>query len=254
MSAIERAPAPVNAFDRYPVAEWAAQGRHEALGNMWSSVSIANVTGLTFDRIEAKFITDWMITGRREAEVRLAAFRHDSEGQRWIVSASRVLNLHGLSARNTGVILFRWIHGIPFGWDYEENNTVYTIELQHRYRVGPQEDNFEARNRDIFVFYKNQNQDPPFGGGALEMASNNDYDTMVLPKNRPGVSGGWMTVHEPVEDHVKYGSYSISAMHYCVGLPKERIPEATSDGWIESRGLNTSWGRAADLTEEYLAL
>ncbi|MFF4430495.1 hypothetical protein ACFYZ4_15140 [Streptomyces sp. NPDC001513] len=204
--------------------------------------------------MECKFITDFLLTGKREAEVRLAAFRHDSMGQRFIVSASRVLNLHGLSARYVGVCLLRWVHGIPFGWDYEENNTVYTIELQHRYRVGPEEYDSDAHTQDVFAFYKDTKTSAPSTGGGLEMPNNNNYETMVLPKSRPNIYGGWLTIPRIVGDQEQYGSYSISAMQYCVGLPKDRIPEASAAGWAWTRGMNSSWGRAASLTEDYFSV
>ncbi|WP_327253172.1 hypothetical protein [Streptomyces sp. NBC_01244] len=253
MSAIERAPAPVNKFDRYPAVEWAAQGRPEVGGNVWSSVSIANVTGLTFDRVECKFITDFMLKGKREAEVRLAAFRHDGNANRTIVSASRVLNLHGATERYVGVGLMRWVHGIPFGWDYEENNTTYTIELQHRYRVGPESYDSDAHTTDVFAFYKPTDKAAPSTGGALQIPGTS-WDTMVLPQSRPNVSGGWVTIPRIVGDQEQYGSYSISAMQYCVGLPKERIPEASAAGWAWTRNLESSWGRAADITEPHFGV
>jgi hypothetical protein len=253
MSAIERAPAPVNKFDRYPAVEWAAQGRPEVGGNVWSSVSIANVTGLTFDRVECKFITDFMMKGKREAEVRLAAFRHDGNANRTIVSASRVLNLHGATQRYVGVGVMRWIHGIPYGWDYAENNTTYTIELQHRYRVGPEPYNSDDHTTDIFAFYKPTKQNGPPTGGAMEVGGSG-YDAMVLPSSRPGVTGSWITLPHNPGDQDLYGSYSISAMQYCVGLPKERIPQASTDGWAYTRNLESSWGRAADITEAHFGV
>ncbi len=247
LSAIERAPVPVSKFDRYPAVEWAAQGRPQVGGNVWSSVAIANATGLTFDRVEVKFITDFLLTGKREAEVRLAAYRHTGRAERQIVSASSVLNLTGTTDRTIGVVVLRWVHGIPYGWDYADDTTIYTIELQHRYKTGPEE--YTPSTRDIFGFHKPTNRAAPGTGGALEMPNNETYETMVLPKTRPGVSGGWVTIPEIVGDSERYGSYSISPMHYCVGLPAERIPEASAKGWAWMRGTNGGWGRDPDITE-----
>jgi hypothetical protein len=255
MSAIERAPAPVNKFDRYPAIEWAAQGRPEVGGNVWSSVSIANVTGLTFDRLECKFITDFMYTGKREAEVRLAAFRHDGNANRTIVSASNVLNLHGLPTRAVGVGIMRWVHGIPFGWDYEENNTTYTVELQHRYRVGPETWDSDEHTTDVFAFAKPTKTAGPPTGGPLEMPNNTAYETMVLPKSKSSsIYGSWITLPDTSSEQDKYGMYSISAMQYCVGLPAERIPEASAAGWAWTRNCSSSWGRAADITEDHFGV
>lgn len=58
-----------------------------------------------------------------------------------------------------------------------------------------------------------------------------------------------MTIPDIVPDNELHGSYSISAMHYCVGLPAERIPEATAKGWAWIRGTNGGWGRDPDITE-----
>ncbi|WP_327254089.1 hypothetical protein [Streptomyces sp. NBC_01244] len=249
LSAVERAPAPINKFDRYPQVEWAAQGRPAVGGNIWSSVSIANVTGLTFDRVECKFITDFLSTGKREAEVRLAAFRHTGKGEREIVSASAVLNLTGDTERLIGSVVMRWVHGIPYGWDYANDTTIYTIELQHRYKVGPE--THTPGTVDVFAFYKPTNKSAPSTGGPLEMPNNTSYETMVLPKSRANVGAGWVTIPEIVGDSDLYGSYSISAMHYCVGLPAERIPEASAKGWAWVRNSGASWGRNADITEPY---
>ncbi|MDX2390191.1 hypothetical protein NJL88_08950 [Streptomyces sp. DK15] len=246
ISAIERAPAPVSKFDRYPAIEWAAQGRPPVGGNVWSSVSIANVTGLTFDRLECKFITDFLIKGKCEAEVRLAAYRHNSDTTRQIVSASRTLQLKGATERYVGSGIIRWIHGIPFGWDYEDNNTVYTVELQHRYAVGPQPVT-QPMTTDVFVFSKDTDKTAPSTGGALEMPNNNNYETMVLPKSRPNVTTGWVTVPTGWQNHEQ--EYGISAMHYCVGLPQARIPEATARGWAWLRNMEAAWTREPDLTE-----
>ncbi|CUW30081.1 hypothetical protein TUE45_04800 [Streptomyces reticuli] len=252
LSAIERAPAPVNTFDRYPAVEWAAQGRPAVGGNIWSSVSIANATGLTFDRVECKFITDFLYPGKREAEVRLAAFRHTGKGEREIVSASAVLNLTGMTERRIGSVVMRWVHGIPYGWDYADDTTIYTIELQHRYKTGPED--HTPSTVDVFSFWKPTNKAAPSTGGPMDMANNAGYQTMVLPDSRPNVYAGWVTIPEIVGDSDLYGSYSISAMQYCVGLPTERIPEASAKGWAWVRNSGASWGRDPDITEPYFSV
>ncbi|WP_424213190.1 hypothetical protein ACN20G_14490 [Streptomyces sp. BI20] len=203
---------------------------------------------MTFDRLECKFITDFLITGKAEAEVRLAAFRHTSDAGREIVSASRVLQLKGDAERYIGSGVIRWVHGIPFGWDYEDNNTVYTVELQHRYAFLPAPVT-QPMTTDVFVFSKDTNKAAPGTGGSLEMPNNTSYETMVLPKNRPNVTTGWVTV--PAGWSNKPTEYGISAMHYCVGLPKERIPEASPNGWAWLRNMDAAWTRQPDLTEPY---
>ncbi|MFE9256510.1 hypothetical protein [Streptomyces sp. NPDC006879] len=252
MTAIERAPEPTTQFDRYPAVEWAAQGRPAVGGNIWSSVSIANATGLAFDRVECKFITDFLTPGKREAEVRLATFRHTGKAEREIVSASAVLNLTGLANRTVGVVVMRWVHGIPYGWDYADDTTIYTIELQHRYKTGPE--NYTPGTVDVFTFFKPTNKSAPGTGGPLEMPNNTNYETMVLPKSRPNVGAGWITIPELVSENTRYGAYSISPMHYCVGLPKSRIPEANENGWAWIKGSGAQWGREPDITEPYFGV
>ncbi|MDX3295131.1 hypothetical protein PV569_15595 [Streptomyces scabiei] len=246
MSAIERAPAPVNKFDRYPAVEWAAQGRPPVGGNIWSSVSIANATGLTFDRVECKFITDFLYTGKREAEVRLAAFRHDGNANRTIVSASGVLNLTGTTARTIGVVVMRWVHGIPFGWDYQDDTTVYTIELQHRYKKGPE----SVKGQTFYAIAAPE-------GTAVDGILNWGY--------KQGDDGKWWWV-PTYRENSKWspdfltvpdwdeGSYSLSAMQYCVGLPQSRIPEASVKGWAWTRGTGSAWGRDPNITEDYFGV
>ncbi|WP_282793680.1 hypothetical protein [Streptomyces sp. CC224B] len=247
LAAVERAPAPVTKFDRYPAVEWAAQGRPPVGGNIWSSVGIANVTGLTFDRVEVKFITDHLYAGRREAEVRLAAFRHTGMAGREIVSASGVLNLTGDTDRNVGVVIMRWVHGIPYGWDYADDTTIYTIELQHRYRKGPE-------NRRGTTFY------------AIAAPQGTDTNGNILNFGHTQDDGGkWWWVPTYRKDspwapdfvtipNADNGAYSISALHYCVGLPAERIPEATPKGWAWVRGGGHSWGRDPDIREPHFSV
>ncbi|MEU3448522.1 hypothetical protein AB0H29_15040 [Streptomyces thermolilacinus] len=247
LSAIERAPVPVNKFDRYPVIEWAAQGRPPVSGNVWTSVGISNATGLTFDRVEVKFITDWLLTGKREAEVRLAAFRHTGNAQREIVSASATLGLTGNTTRNVGVVVLRWVHGIPYGWDYADDTTIYTIELQHRYKKGPE----NPKGRDIYAIAAPEGS--AINGNILNWGYKQDDGGKWwwVPTYRDGSpwAPDFVTVPNPDE-----GSYSISAMHYCVGLPQERIPEATAYGWHWRRGTNGAWLRDPDITEPYFSV
>lgn len=254
VTAIERAPVPVNKFDRYPVVEWAAQGRPQVSGNVWTSVGIANATGLTFDRVEVKFITDFLLTGKREAEVRLAAFRHTGNADRQIVSASATLGLTGNTTRNVGVVVMRWVHGIPYGWDYSDDTTIYTIELQHRYKTGPEP--YEPNRLQVFGMYKREKDKAAQDGGAMAISDGNDgwnWVAFQAGNNRSPI--GYVTIPEdrPLDATVN-GSYSISAMHYCVGLPAERIPEATAYGWHWRRGTNGGWLRDPDLTEPYFSV
>nr|WP_214661309.1 hypothetical protein [Streptomyces polyasparticus] len=255
LSAIERAPVPVNSFDRYPQTEWAAQGRPQVGGNIWSSFGIANVTGMVFDRLEVKFITDHLLTGKREAEIRLAAFRHTGNAQREIVSASRVFNLTGSATRSLGVVVMRWVHGIPYGWDYADDTTIYTVELQHRYKVGPESYDSDKDTIDLFGFFKRTNKAAPTKGGPLPVDPGSDWQTTVLGGSNMGnVAAGWITIPQIIDDSIRYGSYGLSSMHYCVGLPAERIPEASTDGWAWARGSGSSWGRAPDITEPHFSV
>ncbi|MFF3557318.1 hypothetical protein ACFYXL_28375 [Streptomyces tsukubensis] len=242
LSAIERAPAPESRFDRYPVVEWATRGRPPTGGNIWSSVGVANVTGMTFDRVETKFITDNLYTGRREAEVRLAAFRHTGRAEREIVSASSVLNLTGTTNRVVGVVVMRWVHGIPFGWDYDTATTVYTIELQHRYRKGPE----DPKGRTMYTIAA------PEGSAVDGNILNWGYqDNFWITSYKTGSPWAPDFVTVPNADE---GSYNISPMHYCVGLPQTRIPEADEKGWAWTRGTNSSWGRDPDITEPHMSV
>ncbi|WP_461005532.1 hypothetical protein [Streptomyces capparidis] len=246
MTAIERAPLDANKFDRYPVVEWATQSRPPTGGNIWSSVGIANATGLSFDRVEVKFITDLLLTGRREAEVRLAAFRHTGRAEREIVSASAVLNLTGTTNRVVGVVVMRWVHGIPYGWDYADDTTIYTIELQHRYKMGPD----DPKGQTIYAV------------AAVEGSSSDGILNWQYQADSQGRQH-WITSYRAgskwAPDFVTVpnaddGAYRISPMHYCVGLPQSRIPEATPKGWAWGRGTSASWGRDPDLTEEHFSV
>ncbi|MGW6313817.1 hypothetical protein [Streptomyces sp. NPDC055099] len=248
LNAVERAPDVLAKFDRYPTTEWAAIGRGKVGGNVWSSCGIANVTGLVYDRIEAKFITDRMITGKAEAEIRFAAFRHFGNAQTECVSASRSFIIRGDTTRRIGTCVFQWVHGIPFGWDYEDGDATYTIELQHKYVKGPTAE--VPDRRQILGFTKAVSTNAP-DSGALKMPNNEAYATAVISENRPGVSLGWLTVSDPGELDPYDGSYNVSNMHYCVGLAADRAPKATPDGWHYFSGGDTADGSAGNVNDPY---
>ncbi len=246
LSAIERAPTPQAKFDRYPAVEREPQPRLPAPGNVWSSFSVANLTGLAFDRVEVKFLTDKLMPGKREAETRIAVFRHANDGKtREIVSASTVLNLAGTPAVQTGSVCWRWSHGIPYGWDYEDENTIYTLELQHRYKVGPE----KLKGVTSFV------------ASAPEGTSINDLRTVGVEEHPPGSGKWWWGIQhrDPgpwaprfvTVPNADDGAYRLSPMHYCVGLPADRLPDGTPYGWAALLGVNGTWGRAGDITEPY---
>lgn len=246
ITSLERAPEPLTKFDRYPCAEWTAVDRPQVGGNIWASVSIADVTGMTFDRMECKFITDFLYTGKREAEVRLAAFRHYGNAQTECVSASSVLNLTGQATRSIGIVVMRWIHGIPFGWDYASDTTVYTIELQHRYKTGPEP--YVSNMVQVGALWKNEKDADP--GLLFADADGASHWTLATKDQTP--QGGWINIPPyQLQDNVLNGSYAISAMQYCVGLPADRLPDASAAGWAYGYGTGLSWGRAGDITEAY---
>ncbi|MEV6419659.1 hypothetical protein [Streptomyces sp. NPDC051662] len=249
IAAMERAPDVLAKFDRYPTTEWAAIGRGKVSGNAWSSCGIANVTGLVYDRIEAKFITDRIITGKAEAELRFASFRHFGNAQKECLSASRSIIVRGSATRQIGTCIFQWVHGIPFGWDYEDGDATYTVELQHRYVTGPTAD--VPDRRQLFAFNKAVSTTAP-GGGALAMPNNEDFATAVVSQTRPGVSLGWVTVSDPSNLDPYDGSYNVSNMHYCVGLPADRAPNATTDGWGWYTGGTAEGGDAPNINDPYL--
>ncbi|MFE1961350.1 hypothetical protein [Streptomyces sp. NPDC059479] len=208
-------------------------------------MGIANVTGMTFDRVEVKFITDWLIPGKREAEVRLAAYRHTGRAERQIVSASSVLNLTGLADRTIGVVVMRWVHGIPYGWDYADDTTIYTIELQHRYKTGPEP--YSPNRLQVYGMYKREKDRGADEGGGIDVGSGR-WVAYQSGNNRSPIGYVTIPADRPLDNDVN-GSYSISAMHYCVGLPAERIPEASAKGWAWAYGTDGGWGRDPDLTE-----
>ncbi|WP_235094201.1 hypothetical protein [Streptomyces sp. A1-5] len=247
LTALERKPDTITKFDRYPVIEGEAVPRGPISGNPWNTCGLANVTGMVFDRIECKFNTDWLIKGRREAEVRLAAFRHSGKGERKIVSVSGTLELNGLANRAVATVLMRWIHGIPYGWDYEDDTTVYTIELQHRYKRGPE----HPKGQTIYAIAAQEGS--ATNGNILNWGYRQDDGGKWwwIPAYRNGSPWAPDFVTVPNRDP---GTYSISAMHYCVGLPQERIPEASTNGWAWIQGSDGKWTRDPNLSEPFFSI
>ncbi|QAY26941.1 minor tail protein [Streptomyces phage Shawty] len=241
LAALERKPDVLAKYDRYPTNEWAATGRGKVSGNAWSSCGIANVTGLVYDRVEVKFITNKIITGKREAEVRLAAFKHYGNNIKECVSTSDYVRLHGSSSARVDTFVMRWIHGIPFGWDYEDGASVYTIELQHRYLVGP-----DTASQEYFAapIKRNATSDTGLTGLRGDFNGQNDWYQLIY---RAGDGWGWQ--RRPIGDD---GSYDISAFHYCVGLPESVIPEAHPRGWGWTSMENTSDGGAGNIDDPWV--
>lgn len=258
IEALERKPVPQTFYDKYPSIEWAAIGRGTTPNNVWSSCGVANVTGLKYDRVECKFITNRIIRNRSEVEVRLAAFRHDYANQsKECVSASRTLLIRGKAdgSNVVGVGKWRWIHGIPFGWDYtDEDNAVYTIELQHRYPDGetPTPDSV----RQVFAYSK-WNTEPAIWARDLITDGDGTWAPALTPVDDTVPTYGWVDVQSPGGD-VWDGTYMISNMHYCVGMDQSRLPDATVPGWFWYTGAGTSGGvisaRPPDITEPYFSV
>ncbi|MFI6861302.1 hypothetical protein ACIBKZ_15605 [Streptomyces sp. NPDC050421] len=244
LASLERRPEPVARFDRYPTSEWAARGRGKVTNNAWSSCGIANVTGLVYDRLECKFYTDWFIKGRSEGELRLAAFRHYGNTSKVCVSASSAFRIHGNATRSTGTGVMRWKHGIPFGWDYQNGEATYTVELQHRYLKGPTAD--KPDRVKLFGYSIPEGKAVPTKGGGLAVDPGSEYQTAVLGGSNMGnVSAGWTLVGDPYDLDPWDGSYAVSNMHYCVGLPADRL-EMTGDVWAWFNGGESSWGAAGN--------
>ncbi|MFE7315145.1 hypothetical protein ACFU7T_19000 [Streptomyces sp. NPDC057555] len=209
---------------------------------------------MTFDRVEAKFIADRIVTGRSEAEVRLAAFRHDfDQGAKVCVSASSTVQLTGTGAgnRNLGELYIRWIHQIPFGWDYSHDATIYTIELQHRYAVGPTPD---KRDRlQVFGHHKRESDKDPEASGGFGITDSRQPGGYAWVAYQAGANRnptGYVTI--PEESPPWDGAYAISNMHYCVGLPSDRLPTASTIGHWRWRGTNGKKVRNPDITEDYI--
>ncbi|OKI71413.1 hypothetical protein AMK15_01945 [Streptomyces sp. MJM1172] len=260
VEALERRPTPQTIFDQYPSVEWAAQGRPQVTGNQWTSCGIANVTGLKYDRLEVKYITDWILKGRSEAEVRLCAFRHDYGTQFKVpVSATDVVRLVGGTNRVVGVGKFRWIHGIQFGWDYTDtDNAIYTVELQHR---NPNDCLQKADPaKQVFAPYKNDNESSPSGFDQLFYNNGASRGVWVWGNLLKYVNNNWVNDGT----HADYawneipgnwdGTYGISNMHYCVGLSQERLPGATEKGYHWYVGGEAKFVRAANINEPYFSV
>ncbi|GAA0660333.1 hypothetical protein GCM10010193_09090 [Kitasatospora atroaurantiaca] len=245
LTSVERAPAPINTFDRYPSSEWEPIDRGVVGDNIWHAMSIANVTGLVFDRIETKFTTYGVIKGKREPEVRLAAYRHTRDGKKQIVSASNTWQLSGADDYFLTSGMIRWIHGIPFGWNYATDTDVYSIEFQVRYAIGPEA--IPARKYLSVV----GGIDDPFTG----------LDLPEVKKDPNGQSWRELIVRDGEKFHWDWidvgptdtGNAKISAMQYCVGLPTARIPDATTVGTF-SYGLAWKVARSPDLNEQVMNL
>ena len=243
LTAVERAPAPINTFDRYPSTEWEPIDRGVVDGNVWHSMSIANVTGMVFDRLEAKFSTMNVITAKREPEVRLAAYRHGRDGTKTIVSASSTWQLVGDPNAYLVNGMIRWVHGIPFGWNYANDTDVYTVEFQVRYAIGPEKIPV-ARLYGIGA----ANTAPTDGLQSRGVFQDTDGKWWWQPIVKDGSAYRVGFVDLPARDT---GNAKISAMQYCVGLPASRIPDATPAGTF-TYDLNWKMTRAPDLNEQVM--
>lgn len=221
LSAIERAPVPVNTFDRYPTAEWDPTARGVVGDNEWHAVSIANVTGMVFDRLETKFVTFNNLKGKREPELRLAAYRHSRDGGKQIVSASSTWQLIGNQDAFLGSGLIRWIHGIPHGWEYARDTDIYTVELQLRYAVGPE----VVPNVRIYTIAGLSTS--PTDGLETRGTFEDNGSWLFAPMMRDGKGYRGALIDLPATDH---GLVQVSAMQYCAGLPASRLPDATAAG------------------------
>lgn len=243
---LERAPEPATRFDRYPAVEWEPIDRGVVADNLWHAASIANVTGLVFDRVETKFSTYNVIKGSREPEIRLAAYRHGRDGSKTIVSASSTFQLVGDPESYLAAGMIRWVHGIPYGWDYATDTDVFTIELQVRYAVGPAQHNGQKLLTVL----------APEGGWTqgirlkeIERDGNGQWwRDLQVRDNGSANEGSWTISDMPPSDT---GNAKLSAMQYCVGLPAERIPDATPEGVIRY-DLEVRTTRAPDLNEQVM--
>lgn len=251
VTSLERKPETVSKFDRYPAVEWAAIGRGRTGDNQWSSCGIANVTGMVFDRVEAKFITDRLTPGRAEAEVRLAAFRHNLDvGNKECISASSTIQLTGMSTRVLGLVYVRWIHQIPFGWDYADETNIYTIELQHRYATAMTADKVNVRQ--MFGYSKMSNENLKNADGIISDGTGKVWSPGLTAINGGVPYYGWVDVQD--RNDVWDGSYNISNMHYCVGLPADRLPTASTLGHWRWRGTEGKKVRDPDINESYMTV
>ncbi|QPB09556.1 hypothetical protein CPT_Sycamore_016 [Streptomyces phage Sycamore] len=259
LDALERAPVPQTVFDQYPSVEWAAQGRPMVSGNRWTSCGVANVSGMKFDRVEVKYITDWILKGRSEAEIRLAAFRHDYASQfKECISTTDVVRLVG-GTRVVGVGKWRWIHGIGFGWDYtDDDNAIYTIELQHR---NPDDClQKEDPSTQLFAPYKNSDKAAPSGFDQLFYNNGANQGVWIWSNLMKYANSKWSNDGTPADYAWNSipgnwdGAYSVSNMHYCVGLSQERLPGASEKGYHWYVGGESKFVRAGDIAEPYLSV
>ncbi|MGW3072740.1 hypothetical protein [Kitasatospora sp. NPDC001132] len=263
IDAIERRPVPQTMYDQYPTIEWGAVPRSQVNNNEWTSTGVANVTGLKYDRVEIKYITYLVNKGRSEAEIRLAAFRHDYNSQyKQCISASQTIRLVGDTPTGESWAYlhagkWRWQHGIQFGWNHGTDDTgIYTIEMQHR---NPNDCLQRGDSQlQVYGFYKYSDQPVPDGISdwrPMNVTNDNGADYRILaqrkakgtPDNWPG-DAGWVGVSDPWD-----GAYNISNMHYCVGLSQERLPGATREGWHWYTG-NAKIARAANVNEPYFSV
>ncbi|MGW0929563.1 hypothetical protein [Streptomyces sp. NPDC002644] len=218
---------------------------------------MANVTGLKYDRVEVKYYTNFVEAGRSECEIRLAVMRHDPAGlTRQCVSASGTIHLSGNQARNwIGTGKFRWMHGLQFGWDYtDEDKGIYTLDLQYRYRPNTLPVPEVPNHNMVYAFIKsNTVAESTWPKGILQ---GDGASNVWAPGVRPSSGNttptyGWISI--PYGWDSWLGTIQLSQMHYCIGMPQERLPEATRNGWHWYSGGSTAWVRPADITEPYLA-
>ncbi|MFB7420786.1 hypothetical protein ACFC1L_40120 [Streptomyces sp. NPDC056210] len=251
---LERRPAPTSLYDTYPCVEWAAIGRGKVGDNVWSSCGIANVTGMKFDRVEAKFTTNKILATRSEAEIRIAAFKHSHNTQYKVcVAASTTVRLTGnwgatIDVGAIGMGKWRWIHGLPIGWnvDTDDQDSIYTIELQHRNPddcLQTPEDPEQA-----FVWLKRKSATPDSKFGIKGVAGTPPL--WVIGQADGGAQPvGWRDIGSLWD-----GSYQVSTMHYCAGMSAEQLPEATESGWFWYSGGDAEYVRQPDINERYMAV
>lgn len=257
---LERRPVPTSLYDSYPCIEWAAVNRQSVYGNLWSSCSISNVTGMKFDRIEARFITNDVVAERSEAELRLAAFKYSHVTRnKTCVAASKTVRLTGNGDASTGGSTvgtgkWRWIHGLPRGWDLDNDSSevVYTIELQHRNPNDCLRYPDEAPYRQLYGFSKlAQESGEQWTAAYVRSASDPDAFAAGLKwGSNTAPQLGWYNL--PQGGYLWNGAYSISNLHYCVGMAEEQLPEATEDGYFWYAGGNVEVVRPPNTQEAYM--